>query len=80
VEQSRFLDELFKTESKSKVYGCIHGFVFSNPATTTGISKSSSCIMHCVVIVASPNPLLSIKQYSKAAPNATKILYPEKYQ
>ena len=27
------LDELFKSESKSQVYGCLHGFFHNNPST-----------------------------------------------
>ena len=37
------VDELYKTESKSQVYGCLHGFIHSNPLTTQDISK---CIIH----------------------------------
>ena len=33
------IDELYKTESKSQVYGCLHGFVHSNPINTSSIGK-----------------------------------------
>ena len=32
-------DELFLTESKSQVYGCIHSLIHANPTTTSEISK-----------------------------------------
>ena len=33
------VDELFKTKSKSHVYGCLHGFAHCNPSSTTSIGK-----------------------------------------
>ena len=31
--------ELFLSESKSQVYGCVHNFSQANPVETSGISK-----------------------------------------
>ena len=31
--------ELYKSESKAQVYGCLHGFIYNN-AVTAGIGKN----------------------------------------
>ena len=33
------IDELYKTESESQVYGWLHGFIHSNPINTSSIGK-----------------------------------------
>ena len=39
------LDELFKTESKSQVYGCLHGFVHCNRENTADIGKNECTVI-----------------------------------
>ena len=33
------IEELYKSESKAQVYGCLHGFIYNN-AVTAGIGKN----------------------------------------
>lgn len=42
------LDELFRAESKSQVYGSVHSFIHSNGVSTSNISKHSTIAHMCL--------------------------------
>lgn len=43
------IDELSKSASKSQVYGSLHGFMYTNPATTDSISKFNLWSIVCTI-------------------------------
>ena len=40
------LNELFTSESKSQVYGCLHNYYTLHPVTAKDIGKPYSCSVH----------------------------------